>query len=317
MKTLKTFAIITIFLISILPSGGFAQNNEEAFKTYYQSFKTLAKADITRQFIETDPYKQLTPITAKESMQWVVNPIIVSKLYFREGSQDLGQCMIDEIAHYNQESLENQRMSYYRYGRIAFSERYISLLYFYVNHEYSGALRCMLINYTKEGKAIDGLVIGSYEKSGEYEVNVTQSKPENVLLTRSLIYRWKDKGNSQKVHTLTSDEDHYYQFNKNGKIVSVQQRFYPYHGYFVDRKKNQIKVKQYKQGIWCKYEGRHGALGSGGVDKRKGQTIEKGFKVDIGLDGYSYLAIFKNKNKLVLTKPNGKSWTFSRTRRKF
>lgn len=133
MKALKTFAKITIFLISILPPGGFAPNNEDAFKTYYQSFKTLAKAGIAQQFIETDPYKQITPITAKESMQWVVNPIIASKLYCREGNQDLGQCMIDEIAHYNQGSLESQRMSYYRYGRLAFSERYISLLYFYVS----------------------------------------------------------------------------------------------------------------------------------------------------------------------------------------
>jgi len=309
MKTYQTLIITAIFGVTLSLHTTKAQSKQTSFESYLQSFKTITFTDITQQFLEGNPHQKLTPMTTPEALQWVVRPcIFVFSNYDEEGGQGLGQSLVDEIEVYNKQSLESKEIRYYKYGRVNLSEQYVSLLYFYLKEE--AELQCLLINYSPKGKTIDGLVIGKCNQNkiyADYEVDITQVKPQNTLYIRNLSYRRDKEG---RIGGLSNDADHYYQIQKNGRVLSVQYKYYPCHGFFKDRRGNSIKMTQSKQGAWGRYSPKPGHGFDETTEEIKQLSIGKPFKIEI--DDKEYQAVFTSKNKIKLKGPGRKSWVFSR-----
>ncbi|OJJ17303.1 hypothetical protein BKI52_31885 [marine bacterium AO1-C] len=313
MKTYKTLINTVVFGVILSFHMAMAQSEKANFESYLKSFKTIPFSDITQKFLEGNPYKEMIPMTTPEALQWVVRPcIFVFSNNDREGSQNLGQSLVDEIEEYSKSALKNKRIRYYKYGRVNLSDRYVSLLYFYLKEGLD--LQCLLINYSKKGKTIDGLVIGKADKNqiyAAYEVDITQVKPQNTLHIRNLSYKRDKEGRAGR---LNSEVDHYYQIQKNGRVLSVQSQYYPLHGFFKDRRGNSIKISQNQHWTQGKFSPKSGYGLGAATDAIKKLTIGKAFKIKI--DKKEYQAVFTNKNKIKLTGPDKKNWVFSRRRKK-
>jgi len=313
MKTYNTLIMTVILGITLSLQTLKAQNDTINFESYLQGFKTITFSDITQQFLEGNPHQKLTPMTTPEALKWVVRPCIFEFVnYQKEGHQGLGQSIVDEIEQFNKEFLEAKSIKYYKYGRVRFSEKYVSLLYFYLDEGQD--LQCLLINYSTTGKTIDGLVIGKCNRNriyADYEVDVAQIKPQNTLYIRNLTYRRDKEG---RVGGLRSDVDHYFQIQENGRVLSIQSKYYPCHGFFKDRRGNTIKMTQNKHGAWGRYLPKSGYGLGETIDKIKQLTIGKSFKIEI--DEKEYQATFTSKNKIKLSGPKRRSWVFTRRRKK-
>lgn len=291
------------------------------FDQYRKDFAKLAKLDITQVFLETNPQKKSKVLTTNEALEWVVKPIITKTesktLLFT--NQGISGCIRSDKPDENKTWLDENKVTYYKYGQVELSENYRSLIYFFVDQkmwkEGIKELYCFVANYSAEGELIDGIMLGRYSKFTNYQVDVSQQLPEQTLWVRNLGYSLMDDSKKKEY-----ENDHYYQITNEGKVMDVQLKYYPYNGKFVDAEGNKMTVEQDKKSFNFTYWQANSGSGQGAGNLTKeqvgnlGNTNEKeSFTVEVKEKKYD--AVFASKDELKIAKSDGKIWAFKRKKK--
>lgn len=297
--------IIILIFSGLLGVSSLIAQDQKAFDQYRRSFKMLPKLGLSQKYLETNPHQKLKPISSKEAIRWILKPIF-TKMKANElpiFNQGVNECVHSRNEEESRQMYAKGNIAYYRVGQVKLSKNYYSLLYFFVDHfmwnQTVEELYYFVINYSKEGEFIDGIVLGRTSKYVTYQVDITELKPTNILLIRNLGYA----GVGQK---QVYDHDHYYQIADNGEIKDIQLKYYPYNGNFVDATGNKISIEQNKNGIHATFwePGAGYGFGIGDFDTKKPSTIT--------IRKEKYAGMFYSPDKLVLTKSNNMRWVFTR-----
>lgn len=306
---IKKYLILFFSVVACLSAK--AQPTE--FNRYYQSFKKQGdKIYISQEWLETSPHKILKPMKNNDVLHWVIRPIL-NFLDKRQsfGNQSLNQCIRGRSISENMDLLNKKAVTYYQYGSYQLSEKYRSLIYFFVDEKMwqdgIEEVYCFLINYSPQGKLMGGLLLGRTSKYTGYQVDVTRQLPKKRLLVRNIGYMWGKQG---KPGEKEYDHDYYYQIDAQGQIKDIQRKYYPYNGKFVDVGGNYIEVEQCKDWLFCTYWDKQNPKSSRGTGSSRLNPQEHPFIMKI--NAHKYKSEFAGSNTLVLNLPNGKIWVFKR-----
>ena len=225
-KTVLFMKILVLIFSGLLGVSSLIAQDKKAFDQYRRSFKTLQKPELSQKYLETNPHQKLKPIPAEEAIEWILKPIF-TKMKANKLSifnQGVNECVHSRNEKESREMYAKGNIAYYRVGQVKLSKNYYSLLYFFVDHfmwnQTIEELYYFVVNYSKKGEFIDGIVLGRTSKYVTYQVDITEFKPTNILLIRNLGY----SGAGQK---MVYDHDHYYQIADNGQIKDIQLKYYP------------------------------------------------------------------------------------------